>query len=87
MTKAIAPRNVAGLANAARHNLYPVDLDLLVERHALLGMTRERLVESLPALRGMSAEPSFRLASRASRASADPSTSLGMTSPARDLYS
>jgi len=97
MTKAIAPRNVAGLADAARHNLYPVDLDLLVERHALLGMTRERLVESLPALRGMSAEPSFRLASRASRASADPSTSLGMTSPAasnslgtppaRDLYS
>ena len=60
MAKAIAPRNVAGLADPARHNLYPVDLDLLVERHGLLGMTRERLVESLPALRGMSPEPSFR---------------------------
>jgi hypothetical protein len=59
MTKEIASRNIAGLADTSRHNLYPVDLDLLVERHALLGMTRERLVESLPALRGMSPEPSF----------------------------
>jgi FADH2 O2-dependent halogenase len=59
MAKAIASRNVAGLADPSRHNLYPVDLDLLVERHGLLGMTRERLVESLPALRGMSPEPSF----------------------------
>ena len=79
MATAIAPRNVAGLADPSRHNLYPVDLDLLVERHALLGMTRERLVESLPALRGMSSEPSFPLASRAGERSADPSTSLGMT--------
>jgi len=59
MATAIAPRNVAGLADAARHNLYPVDLDLLVERHALLGMSRDRLVEALPALRGMSPEPSW----------------------------
>ncbi|HEX7978685.1 MAG TPA: hypothetical protein VF461_08785, partial [Gemmatimonadaceae bacterium] len=59
MAGAIAPRNVAGLADQSRHNLYPVDLDLLVERHELLGMTRERLVESLPVLRGMSPEPSF----------------------------
>lgn len=55
--EAIAPRNVAGLAEPARHNLYPVDLDLLIERHALLGLSREQLVDALPALRGMTAEP------------------------------
>ena len=54
---AIASRNVAGLAEPARHNLYPVDLDLLIERHALLGLSREQLVAALPALRGMAAEP------------------------------
>jgi FADH2 O2-dependent halogenase len=81
MASAIASRNVAGLADPARHNMYPVDLELLVERHALLGMTRERLMESLPALRGMSPEPSFPPASRANGGSADPSTSLGMTLP------
>ncbi len=81
MAKAIAPRNVAGLADAARHNLYPVDLDLLVERHALLGMTRERLMESLPALRGLSPEPSFPADIPIERRSADPSTPLGMIRP------
>ena len=55
--EAIAPRNVAGLAEPARHNLYPVDLDLLIERHALLGLTRRQLVAALPALRGMAPEP------------------------------
>jgi hypothetical protein len=59
MAGAIAPRNVAGLADPSRHSLYPVDLNLLVERHERLGMTRERLMESLPALRGMSPEPSL----------------------------
>lgn len=49
---AIAPRNVAGLLDPARHNLYPVDLDVLVERHALLGLDREQLVAAMPALRG-----------------------------------
>ena len=57
---AIAPRNVAGLADPARHNLYPVDLDVLIERHSLLGMTREQLTASLPALRGLAPEPAFR---------------------------
>jgi FADH2 O2-dependent halogenase len=51
VTKAIAPRNVCGLANPAAHGLYPVDPDLLVQRHALLGMSRESLVSALPALR------------------------------------
>ena len=50
---AIAPRNIAGLAESARHNLYPLDLDTLIERHELLGMTRDQLMAALPALRGM----------------------------------
>jgi hypothetical protein len=54
---AIGPRNVAGLADPARRNLYPVDLDVLVDRHALLGLTRAEIVDALPALRGMSPEP------------------------------
>jgi FADH2 O2-dependent halogenase len=55
----IGPRNIAGLADPARRNLYPVDFDALVERHALLGMSRDDLVEALPALRGMSPQPVF----------------------------
>ena len=58
-TAAIVPRNVAGLADARHHNLYPVDLDVLIDRHSLLGMTREQIVEALPALRGMGPEPIF----------------------------
>ena len=61
---AIASRNVAGLADPARRNLYPVDLDVLVERHALLGMSREELISRLPALRGMGPEPMFSPAAR-----------------------
>jgi FADH2 O2-dependent halogenase len=49
---AIAPRNVAGLADPARNNLYPVDIDILLERQALLGLSPERLRAALPALRG-----------------------------------
>jgi FADH2 O2-dependent halogenase len=56
---AIAPRNVVGLADPARHNLYPVDLDRLIDRHALLGLSREELVAALPALRGVGPEPVF----------------------------
>lgn len=50
--KAIAPRNVCGFGNPEYQNLYPVDLDELVRRHAVLGMSRETLVSALPALRG-----------------------------------
>jgi FADH2 O2-dependent halogenase len=57
VAESIAPRNVAGLAAPARHNLYPVDLDVLIDRHALLGFSRQQLVDALPALRGMAAEP------------------------------
>ena len=51
-SNAIAPRNVCGLANPAAHGLYPVDLDVLVRRHQVLGMSRESLISALPALRG-----------------------------------
>ena len=49
---AIATRNIGGFGDPARHNLYPVDLDLLVERHALLGLSRDQLLAALPLLRG-----------------------------------
>ncbi|MEO7501921.1 MAG: FAD-dependent monooxygenase [Gemmatimonadaceae bacterium] len=56
VAREIEPRNIAGLANPERRNLYPVDFDMLVERHALLGMSRDELVAALPALRGNSTE-------------------------------
>ena len=59
VTGAIAERNIAGLADPARRNLYPVDLDTLIEHHALLGMDRDQLLDALPALRGMAPEPVF----------------------------
>lgn len=59
VAQAIAPRNVAALADPARHNLYPADLDALVARHALLGLSRDQVVAGLPALRGMAPEPDF----------------------------
>ena len=54
---AIEPRNIAGLADPRRRHLYPVDFDALIERHALLGMSREQLLDLMPRLRGMAAEP------------------------------
>ncbi|CAN5321961.1 hypothetical protein BH09GEM1_BH09GEM1_33250 [soil metagenome] len=59
VANAIESRNVAGLADLSRNNLYPVDFDALLDRHALLGMTRGALEAALPLLRGMSAEPVF----------------------------
>jgi FADH2 O2-dependent halogenase len=59
VTNSLAPRNVAGLADASRRNLYPVDFDVLIERAALLGLSREELLAAMPALRGMSPEPPF----------------------------
>jgi FADH2 O2-dependent halogenase len=57
IAKSISPRNIAGLANPERHNLYPVDFDELVDKHALLGMTRDQMVAALPALRGAAPNP------------------------------
>lgn len=59
IAQAIAPRNIAGLAEAERRNLYPVDFDALIERHALLGMSRDELIEALPALRGTAPPQAF----------------------------
>ena len=59
LAQAIEPRNIAGLADATRGNLYPVDLDALIERHALIGRSQEEVIAALPALRGMASEPSF----------------------------
>jgi len=53
ITAAISARNIAGLSDPSRRNLYPVDFDVLVEKHALLGMSREELVAALPRLRGI----------------------------------
>ena len=50
--EAIAPRNVAGLADPARRNLYPVDLEALVAAAPRLGLTREEVRAALPRLRG-----------------------------------
>ena len=68
VARAIAPRNVAGLADAAKRNLYPVDFDVLIERHALLGMSRDQILSGLPALRGMAPEPTFAAPSAGGRA-------------------
>ena len=53
----VEARNIAGLVDPARQNLYPVDFDALIERHALLGMTRDQVVDALPALRGSATRP------------------------------
>ncbi len=50
---AIASRNLAGLANPGRNRLYPVDLDALVEKADLLGLTTDEIRSQLPRLRGM----------------------------------
>jgi len=48
----IAPRNLLGLGDPWRSNLYPVDLKLLTERSHLLGMSQEEVEAALPRLRG-----------------------------------
>jgi len=61
VARAIAARNIGGFADPSRHNLYPLDLDVLVDRHALLNLSREALIGALPALRGMGPEESGNL--------------------------
>jgi FADH2 O2-dependent halogenase len=76
MSRAIAPRNIAGLADPRRANLYPVDFDALVEGHSLLGMTRDEIVAGLPTLRGMSAADPPALAHGSGLAAAGPESPL-----------
>jgi FADH2 O2-dependent halogenase len=54
---AIAGRNIAGLGDPDRRNLYPVDLDLLVERADLVGLTPQEMQTQLHRLRGMGEAP------------------------------
>ncbi len=51
--KGIASRNVAGLSDASRNRLYPVDHDDLVKKADLLGLTTEEIRLQLPRLRGV----------------------------------
>jgi hypothetical protein len=46
-------RNVAGLADDGRNRMYPVDLDALVEKADLLGLTPEEIRSQLHRLRGL----------------------------------
>ncbi|MEM7586435.1 MAG: FAD-dependent oxidoreductase [Acidobacteriota bacterium] len=48
----IAPFNIAGLGDASRQNLYPVDFDALVDGAPRLGLSRSQLQALLPRLRG-----------------------------------
>lgn len=48
----VASRNVAGLCDPGRRNLYGVDLDVLVARAPLLGLTPGDVRRALPRLRG-----------------------------------
>lgn len=50
--RAIAARNVAGLADPLRNRLYPVDLDALIAGAALLGRTADGIRRDLSRLRG-----------------------------------
>ncbi|MEM9595399.1 MAG: FAD-dependent oxidoreductase [Acidobacteriota bacterium] len=50
--RALSPRDVAGLDRPAAPNLFPVDLDILVERADLLGLRPEAVSAALPRLRG-----------------------------------
>lgn len=52
IAEAIEPRNVAGLADPDRRNLYPVDEEALVAAAGKLGLTREQARAALPRLRG-----------------------------------
>lgn len=51
VARMIASRNVAGLADPRRRNLYPVDLDVLIERCSLLGLSPSAVRRALPRLR------------------------------------
>lgn len=50
--RSIEPWNLIGLADPARHNLYPVDFAVLRDRCGLLGLSPGELEARLPRLRG-----------------------------------
>ncbi|MCB1034675.1 MAG: FAD-dependent monooxygenase [Acidobacteria bacterium] len=49
---AIASRNAIGLADPRRRNLYPVDLEVLLDNSHLFGLSRPEMESRLPRLRG-----------------------------------
>lgn len=49
----IEPRNVAGLADAGKRRLYPVDFDALVAGAHHLGLDAQQVTAQIPRLRGM----------------------------------
>jgi FADH2 O2-dependent halogenase len=49
---AIAPRNLAGLADPTHNRMVPVDLDVLIEQAPLLGLSPEEIRREIPRLRG-----------------------------------
>jgi FADH2 O2-dependent halogenase len=49
----IEERNVAGLCDPRRRRCYPVDVEVLVDRCDLLGLTRDEVLAALPRLRGL----------------------------------
>jgi FADH2 O2-dependent halogenase len=51
VTDTIAPRNIVGLADPARRNLYPVDLEALVAAAPKLGLSDDEMRAALPRLR------------------------------------
>ena len=51
LAQAIAPRNIAGLFDPTRKNLYPVDFAALTEQHQLLDLSRGEILEAIPRLR------------------------------------
>ena len=48
-------RNLCGFGDPERHNLYPLDLELLVERADRVGLTPAEMRRQLPRLRGLDA--------------------------------
>jgi hypothetical protein len=51
--RGIERRNLAGLSERARNRLYPVDLDELIRKADLLGLSAEEIRIQLPRLRGL----------------------------------
>jgi FADH2 O2-dependent halogenase len=54
-------RNVIGLSDPSRNNLYPVDIDLLLSRAELLGLTRDEMQARVHLLRGGSFQEQTRI--------------------------
>lgn len=48
----LAPFDIIGITDKNNGNLHPVDLDVLVQRAALLGLDRRQILAALPRLRG-----------------------------------